>query len=556
VRPQPLLIITTFLFALATLLGKNYLLTLHPFFQNPVLKLYLQQLLNAFVALPLFLLWLSFSPTQHLTRLFNRFMDWWFKKPYPVILTPALFFTITLLIARFAYHSIPKGDAIWLHFQTKIFAAGRLFAPAPFDFRFFATPTIVHNNRWFSYTSPGHSLTLLPFYLLGSTYLIGPVFGTVTLWLLYRFTARYLDQTTARLTLLLGATSPFMLLLFGSQEFHITSTLFTTLALFSLLRATNAHQKQKNATLWALLSGLSIGMVFLARPYTALGIGLPLTIFTTVKPRRLLPPFLLAGLLPVILHLIYNHLLNGSPFTFSYHLLGRYHAIGFGADIGAPTFNIPGHSPLKLLINLLYNLFVLNLHLFGWLFFSGWALISGIRTKGYSKLLLLWLPALGLLIAYSLYWFHGITPWGPKYYSEALPFFIITGALGIKKLLSTLKPRPIQALLFLIPYSLLAYTPATINYLATKKWGETPDVYNAVKKAKISRAVVFIRTDETTGSFDYRSAFIYNDPFLKGNILFPRDLGEEENRRFLKRFPGRKGYIYDFRTGKIIPIED
>lgn len=561
------LLFISFLLALTVLYWQNRIPNLSPFFHNPVFHLYLQQLLKAIILLPIFLLWLKFTNHTKFTTLLFRLKDWWLTKQLPVYLSFAFFALCTLIIALFANHGIPRGDAVWPNFQTRIFAAGRLFAPPPIDFRFFATPTIIYNNRWFAYTSPGHSLFLLPFYLLGATYLIGPLFGTLTLILLYHFTARYLDRTTARLTLLLGATSPFMLFLFGSQEFHITSTLFTTLALFSLLPAMPAQKERKKPArtkLWALLSGLSLGLVFLTRPYTAIGVGLPLIILMLIKNRRNLVPFLLGGLVFTLLHLIYNRLLTGNPFTFPYQLMGKYHAIGFGADIGAPTFNLPGHSPLKLLINLLYNLFVLNLHLFGWLFFSIGALIFGIRTRGYSQLLLLWLPALGLFIAYSLYWFHGITPWGPKYYSEALPFFIITSALGIKNLFTSLNTKksgwlkpdlPIRALAFLIPCSLLIYTPTTFIYLGSNKWGETPELYNNVKKAKIHNALVFIRTDETTGSFDYTSAFIYNDPFLKGDIIFPRDLGNEENCYLLKRFPERQGYIYDFHTRTIEPIK-
>jgi hypothetical protein len=557
-------VITTSLLSLAIILFGDRLLNLSPFFKNPVISLYIRQFLRAVSALPLFFLWLEFSKTTGMIRVLKNIKEWWFNKPLPVFLSLAFFASVTLIVALFAYHKIPKGDAVWPYFQTKIFAQGKLFAPAPFDFRFFFTPTIVHNGKWFSYTSPGHSILLLPFYLLGITYLTGPVLGTIALFLLYLFAEKYTDPRIARLSLLLAATSPFMLLLFGSQEFHISSTFFTLLALFSLLKATKRTTDEKNSftrKIWALVSGLSLGMVFLTRPWTAIGIGIPLIIIALFKIRNSLLPFLLGGLLMVLLHLLYNRALTGSFLTFPYQLFGRYHQLGFGAGIGAPTFNLPGHSPLKLVINLLYNLFVLNLHLFGWAFLSLTFLILGLGTRGYYRHLLLWLPAAGLFIAYSLYWFHGITPWGPKYYSEALPFFIITGAIGISQ---TGKGRTnpwlgndftLRAIPFLILYSLLIYIPTTFTYLSSGRWGETPKIAYSVQRAKIHNAVVFIHTDETTGSFDYTSAFIFNDPFLKGDVIFPRDLGTGENQRFLRMFPDRSAYIYDFKTETLIPLD-
>ncbi len=530
-----------------------------PFFQTLVMKLYLRQLLNALIALPIFLLWLELAKKDKINRRLQKIKLWWLQSRLTV---PAgiLFFALALLvIATFAYHQIPAGDAVWPYFQTKIFAAGRLFAPAPFDFRFFSTPTIIHNGRWFAYTSPGHSLVLLPFYLAGITWLAGPLLGTIGVWLLYRLTQEVTDNQTARITLLLSISSPFMLFLFASHEFHTTSVFFTILALFSIIRAEKSALP--NRYYWLLLAGTALGMVFLARPYTAIGIGIPLLVCVLVKLRRGFLPFAAGGLTMVIIHLWYNHALTGNPLTFPYQLLGSYHGIGFSPEFGAPTFNLPGHSPLKLLINLLYNLFVLSLHLFGWLFFSAGFLLIGITDRKNYRLWLIGAPALGLIGAYLFYWFHGITPWGPKYWSEALPAFIVFTALGIssapdrlKKFVPVRADLPLRALTFFILYACACYIPVHFAYFASGRWGETPKIARQVRTTGIHNAIVFIRTDERSGSFDYTSAFLFNDPFLKGDIIYPRDLGEEENRRFREHFPARNAYIYDFNKETLLPL--
>ncbi len=543
--------------ALTLIFFQNRLLSLSPFFQNLVIKLYLRQLINALIALPVLFLWLEFSKQQTVLYLIEKIKTWWLNSRWTVLLALCFFALATILIATFAYHRIPKGDALWCYFQTKIFARGHLFAPAPFDFRFFSTPTIINNGKWFSYTSPGHSIVLLPFYFLNITWLTGPLLGTTALWLLYRFTESVTDNRTARITLLLGITSPFMLFLSGSHEFHVTSTFFTILALFSIQRAVTSATSRTH--LWSLLAGLALGVVFLTRPYTAIGVGIPLVIFVLRKLRRGLLPFIAAGLLMLLLHLFYNHILTGNPMKFPYQLMGTYHGIGFAPDFGAPTFNLPGHSPLKMLINLLYNIFVLSLQLFGWLFLSFLFLLIGItRTR---RRWLVWAPALGLIIAYLLYWFHGITPWGPKYWSEALPAFIVISAIGIRSAPDFFKNRirfsnslPLRLLPFFILYCLVVYLPVHFHYFAAGHWGETPRIAHRVKNAGIHNAVVFIHTDERSGSFDYTSAFIFNDPFLKGDIIYPRDMGIAENQRFLKYFPRRRAYLYDFNTETLVPL--
>ncbi len=552
-------VIFSFLLAIAVIVYGNRIFQLSPFFKNMVINLYIGHFLRALIILPFFLLWLEWSKKPKIMGVLNGFKNWWFNQRLAVVASLVFFSLITLFVAVCAYYKIPKGDAVWPFFQAKILAQGKLFAPAPPDFRFFATPTIVYHGKWFSYISPGHSVVILPFYFLGISWLAGPVLGTLGIWLIYRLLLDYTDARTARIALLLSVTSPFMIFLFASHEFHVTSIFFTVLALYSMGKQ---RLKSAHSCGWAFLAGLSLGMVFLARPYTALGVGIPLILFFIFKIRRYFLLFLLGGLIMVLIHLYYNWNLTGNWLTFPYQLMGKYHAIGFSPDYGAPTFNLAGHSLLKMFINFIYNLFVLSLQLFGWLFLSLIFMFPGIANAEFKKHWLFWAPALGLIVAYSFYWFHGITPWGPKYWSEALPAFILLSALGIrnvpalyKKIVTIRNDFSLRALPFLIFFCLVCYLPANFLYFSSGRWGEKPEVWQRVRSAKIHNAVVFVRTDERSGHFDYTSAFIFNDPFLKGDIIFPRDLGAEENFRFLQQFPDRSSYIYEYNTGTLIPLK-
>jgi hypothetical protein len=198
---------------------------------------------------------------------------------------------------------------------------------------------------------------------------------------------------------------------------------------------------------------------------------------------------------------------------------------------------------------------------FGWLFLSPLFLVPAAFTARFRRLAWLWLSALGLVVAYFFYWWHGITPWGAKYWSETLPALILLTPLGIRASV-VLFPRWFgvrrdfarRALTFLIPYALVVAIPTTFIYLARGRWRETPRVHNQVQARGLHHALVFVYTDEQSGSVDYTSAFLFNDPMLKGDIVYARDLGPDRNPDLMKLFPDRSYYLYDFNSGSITPL--
>jgi hypothetical protein len=555
--------------AVVLLVAGDRALHLTPRWEGANIRFYVLQLRNALIALPLFLLWLRLSKRPALLTLVRKLERWWLGSRFTVLAALLFFVALTTAVANWAYHRIPLVDAIWVMFQTKIFAAGRLYAPAPAYPEFFRARWIIHGDRWFSYVSPGHSLVVLPGYLLGVSWLVGPLLGTLAVWLFYRLTEAVAGWKTARLALLLAITSPFLVFLFASHEFHVASTLFTILTLFLLSRP-------RAGSVTLLGAGMSLGMVFLARPYTAVGVGVPLVFFVAsrrvaLRLRRHLIPFLLGGAAFVVLHLVYNQALTGNALVFPYMEMGKVHAIGFGGDFGEPGFGVYGHTPARALVNLAYGVFVLCLQLSGWLFLSLIFVIPGISTQRFRRNWWLGLSAAGLIAAYFFYWCHGMTAWGAKYWSEAVPAFLLLSALGIRaagrgkqghhpkrvaSLFSWFRFRrdlPVRAVGFLIAYSLLVHIPVNFSYLARCQWGETPKVGRRVRRAGLHNALVFVHTDEESGSFDYSSAFLLNDPLLKGDVIYARDLGPEENLRLVRLYPERRAYVYDFNQDSIRP---
>jgi hypothetical protein len=533
----------------------NRLLHASRFFEGVTIRLYLEQLRRALLALPVFLLWLGISRHPAVRRRLVKLGVWWQRSPIPPYLGPVFFFGLALLVANVAYHRMPKADAIWCLFQTKVFALGRLCVPVPEYPEFFWTRIVALNGKWFAYTSPGQSLVFLPGQLLGVAWLTGPLLGTLTLVLLYSLGVSTFGHRTSRIALLLAATSPLLLFMFGSHELNIASIFFLVLALFLL------HRSRVNAGL-GLLAGLCIGMVFLCRPLTAVGVGLPVLVFVAVRRRPALLTFVLGGSAMVTLHLLYNRALTGGYLNFPYAQLGTVSGIGFSTAMGESGFGMTGHSFLRSLANAGYGLFALSLQLQGWLFLSLVFVLPGLCTLQSRRNWGIWLTGLGLVITYAFFWFHGVTPAGPKYWSEAMPALFLLGAAGIRASVSSGlrwfglgRDFACRAVPFLVLYSLAVYLPTSADYLARCRWGETPRVANAARAAGLHNALVFVYTDERSGGFDYTSAFVFNDPLLKGDVVYARDLGPE-NGRLMALYPERSYYRYDFNQETLEEIGD
>jgi len=449
---------------------------------------------------------------------------------------------------------MPKADAVWCLFQTKVFALGRLYVPVPRYPEFFWSRVVAMNGKWFAYTSPGQSLVFLPGQLLGVAWLTGPILGALAVVLLYSIARDAFGPKTGRTALLLAVTSPFMLFMFGSHELNIASVFFLILALF-LLRSLPKSQGTvpgfRRQGL-GLLAGLSTGMIFLCRPLTAVGVGLPVLILVAIKRRQVLIPFVLGGAALVALQLLYNRALTGGLFNFPYSQLGTVSAVGFSSQLGETSFGMSGHSLLRALANMGYQLFALSMQLSGWLFLSLLFVAPALFAAQFRRNWGIALTGLGLIIAYAFFWFHGVTPAGPKYWSEAMPALFLLSATGVRasaraapRWFGLRRDLALRAIPFLVLYALAVYLPTSVDYLARCRWGETPKVADAVRARGLHNAVVFVRTDEQSGGFDYTSAFVFNDPLLRGDVVYARDLGTE-NSRLMAEYPGRSFYRYDF----------
>ena len=481
-------------------------------------------------------------------------------------------FILLSFIAYFVFEGVPKGDAVNVFFQTKIFSHGKLYAPAPDHAEFFHTAsTIRHTGKWFSMLPPGHALALLPFYLLKLSWLTGPLLGVLSLIVVYLFCRTYFDETTARLAGILALFSPYFLLMQASFLPHASGLFFTLLLLYLFLQA-DSNQKAG----YFLFAGGAAGMLLLIRPYTCVAIVFPFVIYSLVqliKKRMMFKK--LVWILPGIvagagITFWYNSILTGDFLTFPYdlHRMAGYNRIGFGAAVGTETFGLRGHSPIKAIINLAYNFFVTSMHLHGTPFLSFIpAFIFLLKGNKRREDFLLIAMIVSLVLFHFFYWFHGVNPMGSRYYFEVIFALLILNARGImflsKKFVvvrhigdnnSSYFSREFIAkiLLLVIVFNVVVYLPQSFTFFKKSGWGETREIYDQVKQSD-TKTLVFIKPPRVTtpktknlNMFMYGSGFNYNDPWLEGQHLFVRWLGEDQNRELLKYFVDRMPVVVTF----------
>jgi len=240
----------------------------------------------------------------------ERFFVW------PVI---AVWLLVTFLAQHYVLQTIPHvSDSVAYYFQAKMLAAGSLVQDSHPLYDFFSPHFYINDGRFFSLFQPGWPIFLALGFLIGLPWIVTPMMGAATLFLIYRLARAVFDERTALLSLLLVAVTPFSIFMSASFMAHTQSGLFG-LAVFYLL-----VEYRRSSRSWHLaLCGLLWGLLFITRAYDAV-------LMAPLMLMLLAPDFLskgfkwkalmlmaLIGLLFISAQMIYNNNLNGSPLKFA-----------------------------------------------------------------------------------------------------------------------------------------------------------------------------------------------------------------------------------------------
>lgn len=474
-------------------------------------------------------------------------------------------------------------------FQAQTLAAGRVVAEAPAEPEFFSIPfLIVRDGMWFGKYPPGFPLVLAAGVLIGQAWMVNAVLASLCVGVIYVITRRLYGQTIAVLAALLLAVSPFFLLQAGSLLSHIASLFWTLLflALFSVARA-------QRGVMLPIIAGAVIGMMFLSRPLSAVGIALPFIIWALLamaQQRKVIRSyvFIALGALPFVLtFLLYNHYTTGNALHTAYELWWDFDRLGFGPDIG-----INGHDLDDGLRNTRVNTNALASLLFGWpgrlslapavltVLLSSWTLVqrlsfhsrSSSRTRRPGGLspetwdLVLASMVASLIAVHILYWTPG-QMYGPRYYMEAVGPLVILSARGFLHLrdaiagtltsarVSRFQPLAVAntvavvSLLLLTMYAAGRSIPEEFDRFTD--WNEiNRDNVEIVEAANLDSALVFIARRSWT---DYAPFFAQNVPSLDSPVVYASDRGNDRNRILMDQYRGRD--FYRLEDGQLTSLE-
>jgi len=505
--------------------------------------------------------------------------------PWPVIASALFVFIFTNLFSFFIFNHIPRvHDEIDNLFQAKIFKSARLYVPSPCAKEFFDFPHMINNGKWYSQYTPGYPFLLLLGLFVQAPWLINPLLAALSIILFYFLGKEIFNSKVGILASVLGAVSIWFLVMSSTMMSHTSSLFFTSFFLLFVFRSL------KNPSITnGLFAGLGFGMAFLIRPYNAVLLSFPFLLYYAVRiirdPKKRLKnaaAFVLITLVFISVLLIYNQMTNGHPLRMGYLVsYGEEHSLGFGRTgyTGIP------HTLFLGSVKIGASLGALNNYLFGWPFSSFLALlpllwIAKASKENRKKDMLLAAGFFSMVVGLYFYWGTHVFI-GARMFFEVIPILLLLSAHGITELPALVsrkfgklnqlmaKKITIGVLIILIAYAFFIRFPAWI-WPSDTEWqykgfannfaGVTPKIHHTLNSIPLERALVIMKL--LYHPFEYfpngwwSSGFLHDDPFLKGNIIYANDKGEN-NIKLWQCFPERKIYFYlgTLEKGMLIPLE-
>jgi hypothetical protein len=349
---------------------------------------------------------------------------------------------IAALVARQVYENMPHfEDEMAYAWQAQALASGHLTLPSPPHPKSFLVPFVIdHGGQRFSKYPLGWPTVLAIGLKFGLRDWVNPLLAGFGVWLIYLLGKKLLSRWAALLAAALAVTAPFFWLLSGSLLSHIWSLVLTlgfALAWLDSFGLIAGEEEASRAPHWltTLVAGLSLGVLGLTRPITAIGVGLPFAFHGLILlgkgNREVRLRVLTIGVLAAsvgLLLFVWQYAVTGDPLQNPYALWWPYDKYGFGLGNGRFA---DGHNLTHAWDNLRYSLFVTGKDILGWgnlwgvfLPFGLWA----VRRKRGAWLVGGVFP--GLILAYLPYWI-GSWQYGPRYYFEGLPGLALLSSAGI-----------------------------------------------------------------------------------------------------------------------------
>ena len=448
------------------------------------------------------------------------------------------------LAAVWVLRAFPNsGDEYSYIFMAKTFLAGRLWNPLPPLHDLFAHWHVVFwHEKWVSAYSPGWPLLLAAVMGLRlPPWLAAPLCGGVLLFAVLKLGQKRDGALGGLLAVALVALSPFFLFNAGSYFSGISAAMMGLLFCWAAL-AFLEHPRWPNA----IYAGLALGILGLIRNQNVVLFGLPFAVQFLLQARqrhyRLTPGIILAALPFLAALLLYNYSVFGS-------LMPNIHTENPYVRFGLFPIDEDGHhlTPLDELMFVALRM----IKLVNW---SSLLLVLGYAT-GFAflisrrKLSFLDFIFPVYVLGFMLVPFFGGNQYGPRYYFEAFPLFVLTVVSALVPLLRD--PRfswwrsfaiSMVTLHFAVSLAALAVIAPFVRTLVDQRM----DIYDQVHAKHLRNAVVVVHS--STGAIPGLDMvpldLTQNGITTDGEILYVLDIPSQLQKLRLL-LPDRQFYIYE-----------
>jgi 4-amino-4-deoxy-L-arabinose transferase-like glycosyltransferase len=482
--------------------------------------------------------------------------------------------SLAVMLSAWVSYGIYEGlaqleDEYAYQWQAQALANGEIKVPSPPEPKRFIVPFVIdfEGERFGKY--PLGWPTVLSFgERVGLARMVNPLLAGLAVWLIYRLGQKLLGDRVGLLAAGLTVISPLFLTYTGSILSHTWGLVLSLSLALSWLDLTD-ERAEIPGWLPTLTAGISLGVLFLSRPWTALGVALPFGIHGLILfirgPMQIRKRILGVGLIALLvssLHFAWQFALTGDPLQNPYLLWWPYDRIGFGPGIGVAQ---GGNTLHQSWLNTRDSLRQTWQDLWGWGRYSWVLLLIGLWAARRQPRL--WLvvgvfPA--LVVVYLAYWVSG-----PRYFYEGLYSLTLLGAAGLAWLLGWLPdqglnlarryPRVWQGVILAGCVTLLIFgtRPYTITRISEIKarYGFSQaalEPFRTPEAQDLTPALIVVHAPRWA---DYGAYLNLEDPYLSTPFIFAWASPAEETfnqlsaafpeRRMIHYYPDHPGEFYD-----------
>ncbi len=465
------------------------------------------------------------------------------------------------------FEAIPHlEDEIAYVWQARAIADGNLSVSSPPQADSFLVPFVVdYGGQRFGKYPPGWPVVLAIAVRLGIRSLINPLLAGLAVWLTYRLGKKIFSEPVGIIAGLLTLGSPFFLMNSGTLLSHVFGLVLSTAFVLAWID-TFSEQDRVHKNLTIAVAGLTLGVLALTRPLTAVAVAFPFGvhgIYLLIKKDWQTRKHVLAvgGLALAIGSLIFlwQYAVTGDALLNPYTLWWEYDKIGFGPGHGV-TEN--GHSLNLARINTKFSLKVGYSDLFGWPKYSWIFLPFGVLAvllRRNWKALLVGAVFPSLVIFYAAYWV-GAWIFGPRYYFEGLYSLTLFSAAGIAWLagwpLAPLESWPVftgwkrfrpllisAIVLVLMLGNIIFYTPGRLENLRGLYGMQGSDLRPFTNEHALELTPALIVVHPKTW-MEYGVLLDLQSPNLDSPFIFIFSRDPESDESLRSEFPDRDFYHY------------